>query len=383
MNQMLLGIGGVLATTFLILAGATAQTTIDHSTVVTRQLVDETQATVGALSIYVSPVGNDDGNLGLTPGSSVRTLARVNQILDEVLHFDEPSWSGGDIEVRIASDKGKYYHQSVVWTATNPEHSITFMPFYDDNMRPVFNGCTSSNETTCDVDYFFAIRKPGPTNLRFKYIRIERYDNGISFRGEKTASNESNSVYGCYFYRIGNRYTSLDGGVGALNISSSDFNRVENSHFINIENYPVTDGHLHAIYISHGSDENYIARNRFSISTGVALKLRDNNWFNVIEHNTFSANGNSNGTAGYTDIPQDNTPPEADEKSSCQNVFRYNVLDGKYDCSTRLPVFLLFPSALSADGDTCNDLINLSTGAPYRRLSTAGNTDDGVQCNND
>ncbi|HUQ06837.1 MAG TPA: hypothetical protein VM261_30300 [Kofleriaceae bacterium] len=340
------------------------------------ELADETQAVEQApLKIYVSPTGNDS-NLGLTPGSAVKTLQRVNTILDENLHFDEASWTGGNVEVRIAP--GTYYGQEVVWSAINPLRSITFLPLNDDNVRPVFNGCASATAEVpkqCTANYFFSIRRAGATNLNFKYIRVERYNNGFSFRGESYQSNESNTLYGVYLYRIGTKYTNFaDGSFGALNISASDYNRVENSHFINIESK--SGGHLHAIYMSNGSDENYVARNRFSTSNGVALKLRNDNWWNVFEYNTFSKDGEGEWAAAYLDLPS------AGEKSSCQSVFRNNTLDGQYDCATRLPAFRIGPSTLD-DGNTCNDLINPSTGAPYRQLSTSNNTDDGIQCNND
>jgi hypothetical protein len=114
--------------------------------------------------------------------------------------------------------------------------------------------------------------------------------------------------------------------------------------------------------MSHHSDVNYIARNRFSTSTGIALKLRDACWWNVIESNIFTKDGPDN-SAGYGDIPS------AGEQVSCQSVFRYNVLDGKYDC-TKLPVFQLYGTI----DDYC-------VPAGYRRLSTKGNTDDGEHCN--
>lgn len=356
----------------LALAFVLAAACVEYDSATDPELSDETQAVETPFKIYVSPTGNDS-YLGLTPGSAVKSLQRVNTILDENLHFDEDTYSGPDIEVRIAP--GTYYGQTVVWTAINPLHSITFMSDNADNVRPTFNGQTTPGQTSSS-NYFFSIRRAGPTNLHFRFLRIENYNNGMSFRGETWASNESNSVYGCHFSRIGTLYTTFaDGAFGAVNLRSTDFNRVENSYFYNIENKSA-DTSVHALYISNGSDENYVANNKFWKTSGVALKLRNDNWWNVFEYNSFSADGPVPNTAGYFDHP------EAGEASSCQSVFRYNLLDGTYLCNASLPTFRTDPSPLDAvDGDTCNDQINPSTGAPYRRLSTKGNYGDSVRCN--
>jgi hypothetical protein len=109
---------------------------------------------------------------------------------------------------------------------------------------------------------------------------VEQYSNGILFKGESESSptsNSNNSVYGSYFYRIGNAHTAIillpDGtfsnlpnGVGALNFNNSDYTFVQNNHFVNIENIG-TSTSLHSIDMSHHSDFNYIRTTRTTVCT--------------------------------------------------------------------------------------------------------------------
>jgi hypothetical protein len=350
------------------------------------------------LKIYMHPNGNDT-NPG-TVDAPVKSLWRVQDILRNDLEW--PKKHNANVEVHIWPYSGPYYQDSIVWTVTDPVLSITFMPQDGVSTRPVFSGCppgfsscTCGQNGTCPMtpacQYgFFEVRAAGPTNLHFRSIRVERYSNGITFRGpneqDDTLSNSHNSVDDGYFYRIGSAYNDrcvclvgedgvcdpwdeiiAQGGVGALNISNSDHNVVTNTSFVSIVNKSPQEARLHAIYMSHHSDENVVTGNVFSVSKGVALKLRNACWWNLFEYNRFTRDGGYNHvTAAYADMPIIDDPSSPPELSSCQSVFRYNIIDGTYNC-TKLSVFYL------RGPDTC--------GPGYQRLSTAGNTDDLIHCN--
>jgi hypothetical protein len=237
----------------------------------------------------------------------------------------------------------------------------------------------------------------GATNIHFRYIRLERYRNGITLRaGETGLSNSHNSVYGSYFYQVGGYWTTWTlceypsifgtwkflckpGGVGALNISNSDHNAVENNHFVSIRNDSVHDGHIHAIYISHGSDHNHVARNRFYSVTGEAFRIRNWSWYNLIEANVFSKVGDADdaGYGDWYDIDGNDDTGDFDElnrmangddeRSSCANEFLNNILDGRFDCAAPLRVF------------TYHDLPDRCP-AGIRRLRTSGNVKTSTPC---
>jgi hypothetical protein len=318
----------------------------------------------------MSPGGYTDctdvPDCGLVPTAGVGKLALVAQILAEQ-GFGTDAWATThDANVEVHITPGTYYHDSIAWDITSPTYAITFMPKDNVSTRPVFNGCLSSAQVTCDLDTFFAIREDGPSNLNFKNLRIERYRQAINLRGGATA-NSNNTIYGCYFYKIGSLHvTGQPNGYGVVSLNSSDNNSVRNSYFKNFENANGNTA-LHALYISNGSDANYIAGNTFHTGNGIAVKLRNNCWWNTIEANTFTKVGPAGGTnAGYADVPQ------PDELVSCQSVFRYNVLDGNYHC-TGLPAFHL--------GSGLPDTTCVGHEPPFRRLSTSGNTNDGTHCN--
>lgn len=326
------------------------------------------------LRIYMRANGNDEYS-GLSEQESVRSLWRVQQILDD-MDFERSTWTifqNRNVEVHISPYHGKYYNQSMSpsasnpleqWTITNPKYFITFMPLNNSSTRPIFNGCAGS-AGPCHNRTFFRIDKEGPTNLVFYYIRVEQYNNGIVFVGPRgrSADNSNNTIYGSYFYQIGDLYTDEPNGAEVVAFDNSDYNTVANNHFIKIERHE-SPGSLHAVYIAHDSDHNLIHRNRIVDNRGDPIRVRDASDFNVITENQFIKVGQTDGAA-YTEWVGDG------ERLSCENVFRNNFLDGRFNCRGPLRDFKYL--------ENFSDVITCSQGY---RLHTRGNTTTSTPCLN-
>jgi hypothetical protein len=221
-----------------------------------------------------------------------------------------------------------YRLEHVEWTHTSPTYTISFMP--SDYVvgadidtiagRPVFDGGGTQ-------EWFFELHSSNgePTNLRFYYLRIQNYTSGgIAFVGAESPAarafwNGYNTVYGCYFYRLGDKYdpTARDTGIGALDLGNSDHNLIRNNFFAYLENRPATLTHIHGVYLAHGSDYNVIVKNDFSKITGDPIKVRDYSNFNQILSNAFTRTGQ---VAFFRDAPS------AGECGSWRNEFRSNTL---------------------------------------------------------
>jgi hypothetical protein len=279
----------------------------------------------------VSPSGADWRD-GLTPSSALRTLQGVHvKLLEHKPVIDQ------DVEVRIkfVADQ-PYRRQSVRWTHTSPTHTISFMPSdysYGEDVtgiagRPVFDGDGVQ-------EWFFDLRvaRGEPTNIRFYYLRIEEYSSGaIAFNGGQTHDNRSawngyNTVYGCYFYRLGDKYfvphgsVTSDIGIAGVDLGNSDHNLIRNNIFAYLENRSSTAAYVHGVYLAHNSNNNLIVNNAFSFITGDPIKVRDYSNFNQIFSNTFRRTGR---TAFFHDAPSDG------ECSSWRNEFRGNTLQCGY-----------------------------------------------------
>src|SRR6185503_8006839 len=173
------------------------------------------------LAIYMSPTG-DDRKCGFTTDTPVLTIGRVQEILAAAV-----SSRDRDIEVRIAP--GIYRNQTVRWKFTMPDHTIKFMPLFDDKRRPVFDG----SDTEKGATWFYLDHTKGQkTNLVFHYIKIQNYPTAIDFHGNREDNdhgfNSFNEIYGCYFLNIGK------GSTNAVSLFHSRNNRIVNNHFVNI-----------------------------------------------------------------------------------------------------------------------------------------------------
>jgi hypothetical protein len=336
----------------------------------------------GNVTIYVAPAsqGGKDGNTGLTSSSPILTLAHAQQVLTGL----NPT---GNVTIRIK--QGTYVASAITWSFYVPGHTISFMPVnYSGGGRPpggdpVFTDPTSSG-THIGQTWFTAILPPapsplhdgGPTGLRFYYLTIEDYTQGISFNGQAGHSwhNQTfylqpstgvngNDVSGMTFQDIGDSFAPSQTGYGAILFTDSSNDVISNNTFDDLYNSGDTD-QLHALYITHFSSGNTVNNNLFENTNGEAVKVRDRSNNNDIFSNTFKATG---GVAAYLDDFCDQqcvngaSPKKYRECASYGNRFADNVIE------TGAQWDLIPPGETYAGGAGC------SIPSGQERLHTAGN----------
>jgi len=338
----------------------------------------DADAPLDPFRIFMAPDG-DDGRDGLTTSTAILTLERAHQIIAT----EQPN---RDVEVIVAP--GRYFGQTVVWTYTMPDYSITFTRPTPESDRPVFDGCLVENptdtRTQCPAGTWFMLRHSAGerTNLVFNYIRVERYQTAISLNGSRALEstfNSHNRIYGCYFYNIGNHFAPhLNPSTAVVRLVNSNDNSIENNHFINVIN-TTSPGLIHALYLAHYAHRNMISRNVFRNNSGDAVRLRDYSNGNVITANRFYKVGV---TAGYSDwycehehrddcTKRNSSGDPLPECPSWDNQFRDNLLDGDYLCN---PLGVWF----YAQPDTAWGCSPPSPDA--RRVRTSGNTRPDPPC---
>jgi len=336
----------------------------------------------GNVTIYVAPAsqGGKDSNTGLTSSSPILTLAHAQQVLTGL----NPT---GNATVRIK--QGTYVANAITWSFYVPGHTISFMPAnYSGGGRPsggdpVFAD-PSSNGKHIGQTWFTAILPPAPsplhdggnTGLRFYYLDIEDYTQGISFNGQAGHSwhNQTfyvqpstgvngNDVSGMTFHDIGDSFAPSQTGYGAILFTDSSDDAIDNNTFDDIDNSGDTD-QLHALYITHFSSGNTVEKNLFENTDGEAVKVRDRSNDNDIFDNTFKATG---GVAAYLDdfcnqqCVGNASPKKYRECASYGNRFADNIIasGAMWD--------LIPPGETYAGGAPC------SIPKGMERLHTAGN----------
>lgn len=300
------------------------------------------------LTIYLAPAnkGGSDSHTGLTTSSPILTLARAQQVLARI----QPKT---DVQVRI--EQGTYVVGETDWTFYIPGHTISFMPinYVLGHGRPP-GGDPVFAETPQHFWWWFHALEPasasaplhngGTTALRFYYLEIKGYANGIGLDGQTghpsvnkqgmyiqpSAGVNGNSVTGMTFIDIGDKFGPGKGidGFGAILLTDSSNNVISNNTFDAIENTGSTTGQIHGIYDTHFSSSNTITLNKFESISAEAIKVRDRSNFNVIEHNTFIATG---GVSAYRDQFCDQACVNANPGTSRQcasygNKFYFNTI---------------------------------------------------------
>lgn len=316
--------------------------------------------------VYVSTAGSD-ANDGLTPSTSVLTLARVHGILDAA----RPD---ADVEVRIA--QGTYAGQSVTWTYYHPDHEIAFMPVdYQGGGigsiagRPVFDGQGTGALLTLNASGGQA------TNLSFIYLQIQGYRTyGLLFRGDRNdfggGWNGGNRVYGCLLTKIGNLANAGDAGYGGLDLVNSHGNDIRNNHFVNVENASSSAGLMHAVYLAHGSSDNEIRANRFVGISGDPIRVRDGSNHNQVTDNTFETAGSAAFISDWwcDKSANPNCTKPGGECPSWENAFRDNEMHCGYGGGT-IATFQYF------QGETYvpSWCVNHAATDGWARIRTSGN----------
>ena len=255
------------------------------------------------LTIYLAPAnkGGSDSHTGLTTSSPILTLAQAQQVLARI----QPKT---DVQVRI--EQGTYVAAETDWTFYIPGHTISFMPinYVLGHGRPP-GGDPVFAETPQHFWWWFHALEPasvtaplhngGTTGLRFYYLEITGYANGIGLDGVN-----GNSVAGMRFIASGAKFR-------AIPLTDSSNNVISNNTFETVENTGSTTGQIHGIYDTHFSSGNTITLNKFESISAKAIKVRDRSNFNVIEHNTFISTGPRGGLVRHAGYPPRGPWPES------------------------------------------------------------------------
>ena len=352
-------------------------------------------AATPTLTVYLAPTskGGSDTHTGLTTASPVLTLARAQQVLQQ----KNPS---EDVQVRI--DQGTYTAGQTKWTFYIPGHTISFMPVNyvlgqgrPAGGDPVFIDTTSGSAHT--AGWWLQAQEPSATSaplhgggtagLRFYYLQVEDYTNGISFDGQTghtshdsqsppmyikpSAGVNGNMVSGMTFLNIGDKFAPGQTGYAAILFTDSSNNSITNNTFNGIENSASTSGLIHALYITHFSSSNTVTANLIESVSADAIKVRDRSNFNDVEHNRFNATGGSSAYRGeFCDLTCVQANPGTWRQcASYGNRFFYNTIGTVFGGTAKQATWSLNPAGLTyAGGAGC------SIPSGQQRVTTGGNT---------
>lgn len=354
-----------------------------------------TSAAAATTTVYLAPAakGGADQHTGLSASSPILTLARAQQVLAQ----RKPA---GDVYVRI--EQGTYVTGQTKWTFYVPGHTISFLPVNytighgrPANGDPVFRDSGSGSKHT--AGWWFQAQEPtaasaplhdgGPSGLRFYYLAVQDYTNGISFDGQTghtdhnsqnpplyvkpSAGLNGNTVFGMTMSDIGDKFASGQTGYGAILFTDSSGNRIANNTFSVVENAGATTGLIHGLYVTHFSSSNTITGNSFATISSYAIKVRDRSNLNDVEHNRFNATG---GVSAYRDEFCDTAcatanPGTPRQCASYDNRFFDNTIGTVFGGSAKLATWSMDPSGLTtAGGSPC------TIPGGQQRLRTGGNT---------
>ncbi len=207
-----------------------------------------------------------------------------------------------------------------------------------------------------------ALPSGGTSGLRFYYLQVERYSDGLNLMGlpygedtdggsppffiRHTYGLNGNTLAGMEFHDIGTKWThSSAAGYGAVVLTNSSHNTITNSHFLHIESTGDQAPLIHGVYLTHFSSYNVVSHSRFSYVSGTPTKVRDRSTLNSVEYNTFERAGDG---AYYRDDVCDHAcfvqyDARAEECSGYHNRFIDNTLTSGYDGEQNARVYLLWP----------------------------------------
>jgi hypothetical protein len=329
-------------------------------------------------TVYMAP-GGSDANDGLSSASPVVSLVRVQQVLVAA----RPTI---DVEVRIK--QGTYYATAMEdWRFYVPGHTISFLPVdyrYGGGIgsiagRPVFRNKRNA-DGSYPGGYWLQPRLPrdtadplyngGTSGLRFYYLQVEYYSaGGLSIYGdsERNTSDPTynpplrisgsgglngNTVFGTVFKNLGSTWTGGSWGYGAIVLTNSSGNRIENNSFVNVENAGSYSGKIHGLYVTHFSSSNQLNNNAFSQISGDPVKVRNMSNYNTVEYNTFTRTGrNSHYRDEFCDLACARANNMDRQCASYHNRFFNNTLGSNYAGTGTLPAWSLSPDGLTHAGE--------------------------------
>jgi len=337
-------------------------------------LIGTSDPALSRILIYMSPSGNDAND-----GSSdrpVKTLQRVH----EILRLRAPE---EDVMVRIGSDQGVYYNQTVSWYYYHPEYEIRFEP--DPPDRPaVF----VADRDGPPFDSFFSLYAENgePTNIVFRRLVVQDYvTRAFYFQGDRedpeSGWNGSNVIEECVIRNIGNlRMPERWIVYGGITFVNSRNNIIRNCRLIDFANaakgvvdfkeVPVHDVHHYirdrspergmqssgpdlpiiAIYVAHHSCNNIICGCTTSRIIGDVVRLRDCSNENIISNNTFFQSGWL--AICSTWHCTENCTKNGYECPSWENIYENNIAYGNWNCDEAVSFVDLYPY----DSQNCDSI---------------------------
>ncbi|HEX9776196.1 MAG TPA: hypothetical protein VGB83_11550 [Actinomycetota bacterium] len=352
----------------------------------------------GTYSVYVSPIGLDS-NTGCTQLTPVKTLSQAHARLIG----DKP---GATVYVRIDAANGDHVDNeapAIQWTYYHPNYLTYILPYGADpatlmndrytGQRPQFR-YTGGGQSNYWFKFAPSLSTNTATGLHIMGLTVRNYTaGGIYFEGVSTSSSNNraghqptgNGIYNMSFIDLGNKQSDdADHGYGAISLRRSSDNTVGYNYFKRIENACKTtnaagaciewDGHIHALYVQHNSDDNVVFQNNIEWVTGAALKVRDGSDGNMFHHNGFHRAGKK---AFLLDWFSVNPADGHVECASYDNWFKYNDTD-KRGTGTLKQGYIngeILPYTLADQTEAEDQCTNQN----LPRLATAGN--DGAGSN--
>lgn len=233
-------------------------------------------------NIYIATTG-DDGNDGLTINTPMKTLAEAHALVN----------FGGNLDNVIHIRGGTYEGESINWTNTHENFSVTIGSYEDE--EPIFEGLGKSV-------LIKTLKTDGkPTNLIIDGLTIRHYiQYAIRFGSANTpqGSNSKNIVSNNTFEEIGNLYDTGNcadcKGFAAVDMFNSDENVIKGNIFSNIENTYTDRSAMHAVYFAHNSSNNKFYNNYINMTSGDPIRVRDDSnnneiYDNYVTHSGFEA----------------------------------------------------------------------------------------------
>lgn len=303
--------------------------------------------------VYLSPDGSDKAS-GKDESTALQTLQEaIKRILAQV---------GPDVTARrIVVLPGRYLEQVAVIENLPDDRPLSIAA--GKGARPVFDG--NGRGRTWLVLQSATGR---PSRVTIEGLEVANYVTAISFNGDRTAENASNSenvVRGSTFRTIGQiAYPSGKPSTAAIRLVNSKRNQIVQNRFVDIRNLTGCSA-LHAIYMAHYSSENLIEGNTFERGCGATVKTRDASNSNVIRNNRFVEQEDTLFLDSFCNKDdRSDCTKETNECPSWGNKFEGNVAERSGPKARKAPTSTLGP----IDPTGCP----LPRGRP-ERLITSGN----------
>jgi hypothetical protein len=133
-----------------------------------------------------------------------------------------------DVDIRIMP--GEYVNQTVEWFFTMPNYSIRFISHHKSGQVKF----TGQGGTWFTLSH----SKGQKTNLHFENLWIQNYQIALSFNGDRSnqeMSNSHNKIYDCVFQDIGDvSYPGQSRSTACIRLLNSGHNHIQRNRFVNI-----------------------------------------------------------------------------------------------------------------------------------------------------